>query len=103
DKVKLLRFGPKGKERPGILDRDGVIRDISSIVEDLSPETVSPGLLRDLKKADLSALPQAPKRARIGCPVARTGHFIAIGLNYADHAAETNMPIPAEPIIFSKA
>jgi 2-keto-4-pentenoate hydratase/2-oxohepta-3-ene-1,7-dioic acid hydratase in catechol pathway len=101
--LKLLRFGPKGREKPGVIDSDGVIRDISSIVDDFRPETISPALLREIKKADLSALPAAPRRARIGAPVARTGHFIAIGLNYADHAAETGSPIPKEPIVFSKA
>ena len=101
--MKLLRFGKKGKEKPGVLDKDGIIRDVSSIVADFGPETISPALLRALKKADLTALPAAPKNARIGAAVARTGHFIAIGLNYADHAAETGAPIPKEPIVFSKA
>jgi 2-keto-4-pentenoate hydratase/2-oxohepta-3-ene-1,7-dioic acid hydratase in catechol pathway len=101
--LKLVRFGRKGKEKPGVVDKDGVIRDVSSLVPDYTPETVSPSLLRTLKKADLSALPAAPKNARLGAPLARTGHFIAIGLNYADHAAETGAPIPKEPIIFSKA
>ncbi|MDP3315558.1 MAG: fumarylacetoacetate hydrolase family protein, partial [Devosia sp.] len=81
----------------------GIIRDVSSIVADYGPETISPSLLRALKKADLSALPAAPKNARIGAAVARTGHFIAIGLNYADHAAETGAEIPKEPILFMKA
>ncbi|MGN6469977.1 MAG: fumarylacetoacetate hydrolase family protein [Rhizobiaceae bacterium] len=101
--MKLVRFGRKGKEKPGVVDKDGVIRDVSSLVPDYTPETISPSLLRTLKKADLSALPAAPKNARLGAPLARTGHFIAIGLNYADHAAETGAPIPKEPIIFSKA
>jgi 2-keto-4-pentenoate hydratase/2-oxohepta-3-ene-1,7-dioic acid hydratase in catechol pathway len=101
--LKLVRFGRKGKEKPGVVDKDGVIRDVSSLVPDYTPETISPSLLRTLKKADLSALPAAPKNARLGAPLARTGHFIAIGLNYADHAAETGAPIPKEPIIFSKA
>ena len=80
-----------------------MIRDVSSIVQDFSPETISPALVRTLKKADLASLPAAPKNARLGSPISRTGHFIAIGLNYADHAAETGAPIPKEPIIFSKA
>jgi 2-keto-4-pentenoate hydratase/2-oxohepta-3-ene-1,7-dioic acid hydratase in catechol pathway len=101
--LKLVRFGRKGKEKPGVVDKDGVIRDVSSLVPDYTPETISPSLLRTLKKADLSALPAAPKNARLGAPLARTGHFVAIGLNYADHAAETGAPIPKEPIIFSKA
>jgi 2-keto-4-pentenoate hydratase/2-oxohepta-3-ene-1,7-dioic acid hydratase in catechol pathway len=101
--LKLVRFGRKGKEKPGVVDKDGVIRDVSSLVPDYMPETISPSILRTLKKADLSALPAAPKNTRLGAPLARTGHFVAIGLNYADHAAETGAPIPKEPIIFSKA
>jgi len=101
--LKLVRFGNKGKEKPGVIDKGGVVRDVSSLVPDFTPETISPSLLRTLKKADLSALPPAPKNARLGAPLARTGHFVAIGLNYADHAAETGAPIPKEPIIFSKA
>jgi len=101
--LKLLRVGEKGKERPAIIDRNGVIRDVSSLVADFSPETISLTLLETLSRADLSTLPEAPKNARLGSPVSRVGHFIAIGLNYADHAAETGAPIPKEPIIFSKA
>jgi 2-keto-4-pentenoate hydratase/2-oxohepta-3-ene-1,7-dioic acid hydratase in catechol pathway len=101
--LKLVRFGEKGSERPGVLDAGGTIRDVSAIVPDFSPETVSPGLLDNLARADLAAHPAAPDSVRIGAPLSRTGHFIAIGLNYADHAAESGMPIPAEPIVFSKA
>lgn len=101
--MKLVRFGTKGKEKPGVIGSEGVIRDISSIVADISPETISPSLLRNLKKADLASLPAASRRARIGSPISRTGNFIAIGLNYADHAAETGAAIPAEPIVFNKA
>jgi 2-keto-4-pentenoate hydratase/2-oxohepta-3-ene-1,7-dioic acid hydratase in catechol pathway len=101
--LKLVRFGRKGKEKPGVIDKGGVVRDVSSLVPDFTPETISPSLLRTLKKADLAALPAVPKNARLGAPLARTGHFVAIGLNYADHAAETGAPIPKEPIIFSKA
>ena len=101
--MKLLRFGELGLERPGILDKDGVIRDTSSIVADYSPETVSLELLSILKDIDPATLPAVPAGVRIGAPVSRIGHFIAIGLNYADHAAETGAPIPKEPIVFSKA
>jgi 2-keto-4-pentenoate hydratase/2-oxohepta-3-ene-1,7-dioic acid hydratase in catechol pathway len=101
--VKLVRFGQKGQEKPGVIDADGTIRDVSSLVNDFGPETLSPALIEKLNAADLSQLPAAPKDARIGSPVSRIGHFIAIGLNYADHAAETGAPIPAEPIVFSKA
>ncbi len=101
--MKLVRFGPAGHERPGIVDADGSIRDVSSLVSDFGPETISPALKDTLKSADLGALPAAPAGVRIGAPVSRIGHFIAIGLNYADHAAETGAAIPKEPIIFSKA
>ena len=101
--MKLLRFGEKGSEKPGLMDKDGVVRDASSIVADYSPETLSFDLLSRLRQADIASLPAAPAGVRIGSPVSRTGHFIAIGLNYADHAAETGAPIPKEPIVFSKA
>ena len=101
--MKLVRFGEKGSEKPGVVDGSGAIRDVSSIVPDYSPETISSGLLEKLGGADLASLPKAPDGARLGAPLSRTGHFIAVGLNYADHAAETGAAIPAEPIIFSKA
>jgi 2-keto-4-pentenoate hydratase/2-oxohepta-3-ene-1,7-dioic acid hydratase in catechol pathway len=101
--LKLIRFGNPGEERPGILDAEGHIRDASSLVADYGPETIGPDLVRKLGTADLSALPKAPAGARIGPCVSRIGHFVAIGLNYADHAAETGAPIPQEPIVFSKA
>lgn len=101
--MKLIRFGEKGKEKPGLIDSARTIRDVSSLVTDYTPETVSPGLVDILSRADLPALPAAPEGVRIGAPLARVGHFIAIGLNYADHAAETGAPIPTEPIVFSKA
>ncbi len=101
--MKLLRFGDLGLEKPGILDKDGTIRDASSVVGDYSPQTISAELLTILQAMDPSSLPAAPKGVRIGAPLSRIGHFIAIGLNYADHAAETGAPIPKEPIVFSKA
>ncbi|TYR33729.1 fumarylacetoacetate hydrolase family protein [Mesorhizobium microcysteis] len=101
--MKLIRFGEKGSEKPGVVDGAGKIRDVSSIVADYGPETLSPALIEKLAASDLSSLPAAPEGARIGAPVSRIGHFIAIGLNYADHAAETGAAIPAEPIVFSKA
>ena len=101
--MKLLRFGNKGSEKPAVLHTDGTIRDVSSIIVDFKPETISPSLLRILRESDIGSLPEVPQTMRIGAPLARTGHFIAIGLNYADHAAETNAKIPSEPIIFSKA
>lgn len=101
--MKLVRFGPTGHEKPGLVDAGGVIRDVSSLVADFGPETISPSLKDMLAGADLAGLPAAPEGVRIGAPVSRIGHFIAIGLNYADHAAETGAAIPKEPIVFSKA
>lgn len=101
--MKLVRFGPKGAERPGIIDTNGTIRDMSGIVADYGPETIGPDLIAKLSAADLTHRPAAPEGSRIGAPVSRIGHFIAIGLNYADHAAETGAAIPKEPIVFSKA
>lgn len=101
--MKLVRFGERGSEKPGVVDTDGAIRDVSSIIRDFSPETLGPDLLSELGRADLQKLPTAPDGVRLGSPLSRTGHFVAIGLNYADHAAETGAPIPQEPIVFSKA
>ncbi|NMG38414.1 FAA hydrolase family protein [Chelativorans sp. ZYF759] len=101
--MKLLRFGETGHEKPGVLDTDGTIRDVSSLVSDFTPDTLSALMLGTLTRADLSSLPEVPAGTRLGPPIARTGHFLAIGLNYADHAEESGMPIPTEPIIFSKA
>lgn len=101
--MKLLRFGPKGHERPGLLDRDGTIRDASSLVSDFSPDTLSFELLDTLRGADLSALPSVPADVRTAAPLSRVGHFLAVGLNFADHAAETGAALPGEPLIFSKA
>ncbi len=101
--MKLLRFGNKGAEKPAVLHTDGTIRDVSSLVADYTPATISPELLRILQSADIGSLPEVPSVTRIGAPVARTGHFIAIGLNYADHAAESGLPVPNEPVVFSKA
>ncbi len=101
--MKLLRFGEVGQERPGVLGLDGVIRDVSSLVADFEPATIGDTLLETLRRADLDALPAAPEGIRLGSPIARTGHFIGIGLNYADHAAESGVPVPPEPIVFSKA
>jgi 2-keto-4-pentenoate hydratase/2-oxohepta-3-ene-1,7-dioic acid hydratase in catechol pathway len=101
--MKLVRFGPAGREKPGILDTKGRIRDLSKIVPDLAGEALSPKGLAKIRKANIEMLPQVRGTPRIGPCVGNVGHFIAIGLNYADHAAEAGMPIPKEPIIFSKA
>lgn len=101
--MKLLRYGPRGKERPGILDSSGHIRDLSGVLGDLDGEALSPARLLHLAGVNTEALPLVADDVRIGVPIASVGKFIAIGLNYADHAAEAGLPIPAEPIIFTKA
>lgn len=101
--MKLLRFGAAGDEKPGILDADGSIRDLSGVVGDISGDALSKAGLAAIAAADLSALPTAPGDTRLGPCVAGTGKFICIGLNYADHAAEGGMEVPPEPIIFMKA
>jgi len=101
--VKLVRFGPKGKEKPGLVDPAGKIRDLSEIVPDIAGEALSSKGLAKIAKADWQKLPVAPAGARIGACVGGVGNFIAVGLNYADHAAETGAAIPTEPILFNKA
>jgi 5-carboxymethyl-2-hydroxymuconate isomerase len=101
--MKLLRFGPAGQERPGLLDADGVVRDLSGVIGDLDPTTLTLDGLAKLRDLDPSALPAAPADARLGPCVAKPGKFICIGLNYADHAAESGLPIPEEPVVFMKA
>lgn len=100
--MKLVRFGERGQEKPGIVDASGTIRDASGLVGDFTPDTIADAADR-LRNADLGSLPAAPQGVRLGSPIARTNHFIGIGLNFADHAAESGMPIPTEPIVFSKA
>lgn len=101
--MRLVRFGEAGAEKPGIVDRQGKIRDLSAHITDLSGENLSPVSLDKIRALDLEALPLAPEGERLGPPVARTRTFIAIGLNYADHAKETGQEIPKEPILFNKA
>jgi 2-keto-4-pentenoate hydratase/2-oxohepta-3-ene-1,7-dioic acid hydratase in catechol pathway len=100
--MRLCRFGPPGQEKPGILDAKGAIRDLSAIVPDLGPEQIGPEGLRRLAGIDLQTLPAVEGWPRYGVPVAGTRKFIAIGLNYADHAAESNLPLPTEPVVFNK-
>ena len=101
--MKLLRFGPPGRERPGLLDDAGVARDASGVVADWAGEALSPAALARIAAMDHAALPAVPPGMRLGPPVAGTRNFVAIGLNYADHAAETGAPIPKEPILFLKS
>jgi len=100
--MKLLRHGPKGHERPATLDAQGRVRDLSGLIGDLTPRHLSPEGLAALRAVDLQALPIVPQ-GRLALPWTDMGKFIAIGLNYADHAAESNLPVPREPIVFTKA
>ncbi|MGH6904792.1 MAG: fumarylacetoacetate hydrolase family protein, partial [Geminicoccaceae bacterium] len=100
--MRLLRFGPKGSEKPGLLDAEGRIRDLSSQVDDITPDLLAPDGLRRLAGLDPSSLPLASSSPRLGCPLAYVPNLVCIGLNYADHARETNSPIPEEPIVFMK-
>jgi len=101
--MKLLRFGPIGHEKPGLVDADGRVRDLSAHLADITPEALSPARINALRAIDPSTLPLVEGAPRYGVPVTGTGKFIAIGLNFADHAAESGMPIPAEPVVFTKA
>jgi len=101
--MKLLRFGPEGQEKPGILDGDGNVRDLSGKVADFAGAAVSLEALDTIRALDVASLPLVENPGRIGCPLAWVPNFFCIGLNYALHAKESNMPEPPEPIIFSKA
>ena len=101
--MKLLRLGQKGKEKPAALDKNGKLRDISSLIKDLNPETLNFETMSKLEGFDLSSLPELSTGERIGSCVAKPGKFVAIGLNYSDHAAETGADAPSEPIVFMKA
>jgi 2-keto-4-pentenoate hydratase/2-oxohepta-3-ene-1,7-dioic acid hydratase in catechol pathway len=101
--MKLLRFGELGREKPGILDDNGQIRDLSHVIEDLADEALGPESLSRIKALDLGALPLVEGSPRIGPPVGIAPKFLGIGLNYRDHAEETGMPIPEAPIVFAKA
>jgi 2-keto-4-pentenoate hydratase/2-oxohepta-3-ene-1,7-dioic acid hydratase in catechol pathway len=101
--MKLLRFGELGREKPGILDDNGQIRDLSHVIEDLADEALGPESLSRIKALDLGALPLVEGSPRIGPPVGIVPKFLGIGLNYRDHAEETGMPIPEAPIVFAKA
>ena len=101
--MKLLRVGQKGKEKPAVLDKNGKIRDISSHIKDLNPEHLNFETLSKLNSLDLSSLPELSTSERIGSCITKPGKFIAIGLNFSDHAAETGAKPPTEPIIFMKA
>ncbi len=101
--MKLLRYGPRGQEKPGLLDTQGKIRDLSGVVPDIAGDTLLPPSLDRLRRLKPEELPLAQDGARLGACVGRVGKFLCVGLNYSDHAAESNMAVPAEPIIFMKA
>ena len=101
--MKLVRFGPAGREKPGMIDVNGQLRDLSAIIPDIGAAQLDDKTLAKLAKLKTDTLPKVRGNPRMGCPISHVGKFIAIGLNYADHAAEANMPIPKEPIVFIKA
>jgi 2-keto-4-pentenoate hydratase/2-oxohepta-3-ene-1,7-dioic acid hydratase in catechol pathway len=101
--MKLLRYGSAGKERPGILDQDGLVRDLSDVIGDVAGAHLSPASLAAINALDPRSLPLAGQPERFGPCVGQVGKFICIGLNYADHAAESGMPVPNEPVVFMKA
>ncbi len=101
--MKLVRYGNPGKEKPGLIDAAGKLRDLSAVVKDIGPDQLSDAGLAKLLKLKTDKLPLVRGKPRMGCPVNGVGKFIAIGLNYSDHAAESGMPIPKEPIVFTKA
>ena len=101
--MKLVRYGPKGAEKPGLVDGAGRLRDLSREVDGFRAESMTHELVDRLSRLDPENLPAVDGSPRLGSPLHRPGHFIAIGLNYADHAAESGLPVPAEPVVFSKA
>ncbi len=101
--MKLVRFGDAGSEKPGLVDADGALRDLSGIIKDVDGSVLGDDNLARLRAIDPNSLPKVSGSPRFGAPVARVGKFIAIGLNYSDHAKESNMPIPKEPVVFNKA
>ena len=101
--MKFLRVGKKGDEKPAVLDKDGKIRDISSHVKDLNPDNLNFETISKFQSINLSSLPELPSTERIGSCITKPGKFVAIGLNFSDHAKESNLPVPTEPITFMKA
>ena len=101
--MKLLRFGPSGQERPGLCDAAGIIRDLTGVIDDVAGEALRPASIARLKAIDPATLPAVPGQPRLGPCVGRVGKVVCIGLNYSDHAAESGMAVPAEPILFMKA
>ena len=100
--MKLCRFGPAGEEKPGLIDANGQIRDLSGVIDDIGPSALAPEKLNELRAIDPQSLPIVAAGVRYGPCVSGTRQFVAIGLNFADHAAESNLPIPEEPVVFQK-
>lgn len=100
--MKLVRYGNVGTERPGLIDAEGMLRDLGHVIPDVGPAQLAPDVLSQLAALDVSHLPVVSGKPRLGCPVTGVSKFLGIGLNYSDHAAETGSPIPEEPIIFTK-
>ncbi len=101
--MKLVRYGDAGKEKPGLIDAQGVIRDLSGVVRDIDGSTIGDDGLAKLRGTDVNTLPKVSGNPRLGIPVGNSQKLICIGLNYSDHAKESNMPIPTEPVVFMKA
>jgi len=101
--MKLVRYGNPGREKPGLIDAEGKLRDLSGLVPDIGPQQLGQAGLARIRRANPAKLPLVRGKPRFGCPVAQVGKFVAIGLNYADHAAESGAPIPKEPVVFMKA
>jgi 2,4-didehydro-3-deoxy-L-rhamnonate hydrolase len=101
--MKLMRVGPRGHEKPALLDAQGRVRDLSGLIGDLAPKHLTPAGLAALAAIDAAKLPVIENPGRIGVPWTGIGKFVAIGLNYSDHAAESNLPVPKEPVVFTKA
>ncbi len=101
--MKLVRYGRAGAEKPGLIDEDGILRDLSRVVKDITPDVLSPAGLKRLRAVKPSRLPVLRGRPRLGCPLAGIGKIVCIGLNYTDHAREVGQPLPSEPLVFIKA
>jgi 2,4-didehydro-3-deoxy-L-rhamnonate hydrolase len=101
--MKLLRYGSAGQEKPGLLDRDGKLRDLSAVIADITPDQLAPAALDKLRKLDPASLPLVADQPRLGVPLTGISKLVCIGLNYHDHANETGNPIPSEPVVFMKA
>jgi 2,4-diketo-3-deoxy-L-fuconate hydrolase len=100
--LKLLRYGAKGQEKPGLLDANGKVRDLSGVIRDITPDLLTPEGRAKLRALDIAKLPEVAAPGRLGTPYTGLGKFMCVGLNYSDHAAESGLPVPAEPVLFSK-